>query len=172
MFLTLALAAVTAAATPTPPPAPPAPNATAAPRVKATPAPPKDTTDEDANRVGISGVWEVALQGPTGVQYTHFKLTQNGTILTGQYLDGSGKKFPVTGTIDGKSVRLIVTLSGAPPLLFTGTEDGNTDMVGTLDNSKDVIGFTAAYRPKYKWVDNLTPGTGGIGNPGNPGVPR
>lgn len=177
MFLvpTLALATLTAtaapSASPTPPPAPPAVQSKIASPAKAnpkaTPAPPKDT---DENRVGISGVWEVAIQGPTGVQYTHFKLTQTGTVLTGQYLDGNGKKFPVTGTLDGKNVRLIVTMPDTSPLMFTGTEDGGTDMVGTLDNSKDVIGFTAAYRPKYKWIDNLTPGTGGLGNPG--GVPQ
>jgi hypothetical protein len=179
----LAIAALTNlpahAQTATPPPPPPAPTATPAPKTDsatinvggrktpATPAPPKDT---DENRVGISGVWEVAIQGPTGVTYTHFKLTQTGTVLTGTYLDGSGKKFPISGTISGKDVRLIVTMPNAAPLLFSGTEDGGTDMVGTIDNSKDVIGFTAEYRPKYKWIDNLTPGTGGLGNPG--GVPQ
>ena len=29
----------------------------------------------------------------------------------------------------------------------------------------DYVGFTAAYRPKYKWIDNLSP------NPGLPGTP-
>jgi hypothetical protein len=133
----------------------------------ATPAPPKDV---DANRVGISGVWEVAIQEASGVRYTHFKLTQTGTVLTGQYLDGNGKKYPVSGTISGKDVRLIVTMPNTAPLMFTGTQDGGTDMVGTIDNTKDVVGFTAEYRPKYKWIDNLTPGTGGLGNPG--GIPQ
>lgn len=136
-------------------------------KTAATPAPPKDT---DENRVGISGVWEVAIQRPDGVVYTHFKLTQTGTVLTGEYLDEKGKKFPLSGTIDGKNVRVIVTLPGTAPLLFNGSQDGGTDMVGTLDSTKDIVGFTAAYRPKYKWIDNLTPGGGGLGNPGN-GVP-
>lgn len=136
-------------------------------KAAATPAPPKDV---DGNRVGISGVWEVAIQRPDGVVYTHFKLTQTGTVLTGTYLDTNGKKYPLSGTIDGKSVKVIVTLPGSPPLLFNGSQDGGTDMVGTLDSTKDVVGFTAAYRPKYKWIDNLTPGTGGMGNPGG-GIP-
>lgn len=136
------------------------------PNVKATPAPPKDTED---NRVGISGVWEVAMQRPTGVVYTHFKLTQKGDVLTGTYLDEKGKKFPLTGTVDGKSVKVIVTMPDSAPLLFSAEQDGGTDMIGTVDGTADnTIGFTAEYRPKYKWIDNLTPGTGGITNPGVP----
>jgi hypothetical protein len=156
----------------TPPPPPPAPTASATPQVQvplqspkpkgtATPAPPKD---EDANRVGISGVWEVAIQQPDKVVYTHFKLEQKGTVLTGQYLDADGKKFPLTGSIDGKNVRVVVSLSNGSALVFNGTQDAGLDMMGTLETSKDVIGFTAAYRPKYKWIDNLAPGGSGIGN--------
>lgn len=169
----------------TPPPPPPAPNATATPALPPgalpspgansvqvtlptakpkgtpTPAPPKDP---DLNRVGISGVWEVAIQQPSEVVYTHFKLDQKGSVLSGQYLDTSGKKFPLSGSIDGKNVRVVVSLPNGTALVFNGTEDGGLDMVGTLDNSKDVIGFTASYRPKYKWIDNLTPGAGGMGN--------
>jgi hypothetical protein len=132
---------------------------------KATPAPPKDV---DENRVGISGVWEIAIQDPSGVVYTHFKLTQNGSAITGQYLDDKGKKFPLAGTVDGKTVRVVVTMPDGTALVFSGTQDGGTDMVGTLNTAKDLVGFTAAYRPKYKWIDNLTPGTGGMGNPGYP----
>jgi hypothetical protein len=112
-------------------------------------------------------VWEVAIQEPNNVVYTHFKLEQKGNTLTGQYLDASGKKFPLTGAVDGKTVRVVVSLPNGSALVFNGTQDGGLDMVGTIDTSKDVIGFTAAYRPKYKWIDNLTPGAGGMGN----GVP-
>jgi hypothetical protein len=157
----------------TPPPPPPAPVASATPQAQtslpaspkpkgsATPAPPKD---EDANRVGISGVWEIAIQQPDRVVYTHFKLEQKGTILTGQYLDSDGKKYPLTGSVDGKNVRVVVSMPNGSALVFNGTQDGGLDMVGTLDTTKDTIGFTASYRPKYKWIDNLTPGTGGMGS--------
>jgi hypothetical protein len=182
-FLSVATAALFVAPvhaqTATPPPAPPAPNATAAPTLPpnslpaspapkgtATPAPPKDP---DVNRVGISGVWEVAIQEPSQVVYTHFKLEQKGAVLTGQYLDGDGKKFPLSGSIDGKNVRVVVSLPNGTAMIFNGTQDGGLDMVGTLDTSKDIIGFTASYRPKYKWIENLTPGAGGLGN-GN-GIP-
>lgn len=137
---------------------------TAKPKTGATPAPPKD---EDANRVGISGVWEVAIQQPDNVQYVHFKLDQKGSALTGQYLDGNGKKYPLAGSVDGKNVRVVVSLPNGTALIFNGTQDAGSDMVGTLDNAKDVVGFTASYRPKYKWIDNLSPGAGGLGN----GVP-
>lgn len=172
------LAAPALAQTATPPPVPaPMPTASAdtikatfPTGSKATPAPPKDV---DANRIGISGVWEIAIQDASGVVYTHFKLAQKGTALTGQYLDDRGKKFPLAGTVDGKNVRVVVTMQDGTALVFSGTQDGGTDMVGTLNTAKDLVGFTAEYRPKYKWIDNLTPGTGGITNPGYPqsGIP-
>lgn len=184
-----------AQAVPTAPPPPPPPNATPTPMLPpgvlpstppqnatvtfpqgkshATPAPPKDP---DANRIGISGIWEVALQQTSGVQYTHFKITQSGSILTGTYLDGSNKKFPLSGSIDGKAVRVVVSLPDGSDIVFNGTQDGNTDMVGTMDTAKDTIGFTAEYRPKYKWTDNLNPSPGGMlpgagGGGANPGTP-
>ena len=134
-------------------------------RGRATPAPPKD---EDANRVGISGVWEIAIQNSSGVVYTHFKLAQTGNVLTGQYLDTNGKKYPLSGTVEGKTVRVVVSMPNGTALVFNGDQEGGTDMVGTIDTAKDLVGFTAAYRPKYKWLDNLSPTpTGGAGT----GVP-
>ncbi|HLI94855.1 MAG TPA: hypothetical protein VKT72_02080 [Candidatus Baltobacteraceae bacterium] len=149
-----------------PQPAPPAQTQLPAANATATPAPPKDV---DANRIGISGVWEVQIQRSDGTVYTHFKLAQSSSGLSGQYLDEHGKKFPLQGTVDGKDVHIVVTLADGTALVFTGNVDGNTDMAGTLDSSKDTVGFTAEYRPKYKWIDNLSPNP--VGNPGNPGVP-
>jgi hypothetical protein len=132
------------------------------PKAKASPKP---AGDDDAQRVGISGVWEVQIQNDSGTVYTHFKLTQNGNGLTGQYLDTNGKKYPIAGTVDGKEVHLVVSMPDGSALVFEGSVDQNTDMAGTLQTAKDLIGFTAAYRPKYKWIDNLSP------NPGLPGTP-
>lgn len=131
---------------------------------KTTPAP-KPQPDSDDKRVGISGVWEVQIQNASGTVYTHFKLTQTANGLTGQYLDDKGKKFPIAGTIDGKDVHLVVSLADGTALVFSGNVEGNSDMAGTLETAKDMVGFTAAYRPKYKWIDNLSP------NPGLPGQP-
>ncbi|MFN2449788.1 MAG: hypothetical protein ABR508_08345 [Candidatus Baltobacteraceae bacterium] len=163
----------TVAPTPVLPPGvlPQAPGSTAGVTIggkpKATPAPPKDTEE---NRVGITGVWEVALQKTDGVVYSHFKITQIGTALTGVYLDENGKRFPLAGTNDGKKVQLVVSLANGNTLRFSGAAEGNSDMVGTLTTSNDLLGFTAAYRPKYKWIDNISPGGSGLGGmSGNPG---
>jgi hypothetical protein len=133
------------------------------PKTSATPAPPKDT--EDAKRVGISGVWEVQIQQSSNTVYTHFKLDQKGDELTGQYLDTNGKKYPLAGSVNTKDVHLVVSMPDGSALVFDGTVEGGMDMAGTITTSKDTVGFTAAYRPKYKWLDNLSP------NPGLPGTP-
>jgi hypothetical protein len=159
-------AAQTAAPTPLPAPPLPKPTASASATIKvpakATPAPPKETA---APRVGISGVWEIQIQRLTGVTYTHFKIDQKDNVLTGQYLDADGKKYPLFGSIDGKNVRVVVSMPNGTTLTFTGTHDAFTDMIGMLALSNESIPFTAAYRPKYNWLDNLAPGTGGMGVP-------
>jgi hypothetical protein len=136
----------------------------------ATPPPPGNLQPP---RIGLSGVWEIAIQTDTTTNYTHFKLEQSGAALTGQYLDTNGKKYPLTGSVDGKDVHVVVTMPDGSALVFDGSEEGGTDMVGTVTTPKAVVGFTAAYRPKYNWMDNLNPGTGGMGIPnGTPsGVP-
>lgn len=171
LFLSVAAGVLTLgllAAAPPPAPAPqvPAPQPTPTPQLqipttgktKATPTP-APPVDEDAKRVGISGVWEVQIQQANATVYTHFKLDQTGTALTGQYLDTNGKKYPLAGDIDQKDVHIVVTMPSGS-LVFSGTVEANTDMAGTLDLSKDTVGFTAAYRPKYKWIDNLSPNPG------------
>ena len=167
----LALAAQSAARAAAPTPAPsiapaipaPAPAASAKPAAaKATPAPPKDTTPP---RVGISGVWEIQIQRLTGVTYAHFKIDQKDNVLTGQYLDTDGKKYPLFGSIDGKTVRVVVSMPNGTTLTFSGTQDAFSDMIGMLALTNETVPFTAAYRPKYNWLDNLAPGTGGMGVP-------
>ena len=153
---------------PTPPPSgplpAPAPAASASIKInpKATPAPPKDTS---VKRVGISGVWEIAIQRMTGVTYTHFKIDQKDNVLTGEYLDADGKKFPLFGSIDAKNVRVVVSLPTGATLVFTATVDGFTDMIGMIAMTNESVPFTAGYRPKYNWLDNLSPSTGGMGVP-------
>jgi hypothetical protein len=168
-IVALALAAGSFAAAqsaPTPPPSAPlpAPAASASIKVnpKATPAPPKDTS---VKRIGISGVWEIAIQRISGVTYTHFKIDQKDNVLTGEYLDVDGKKFPLFGSIDAKNVRVVVSLPTGATLVFTGTVDSFSDMIGMIAMTSESVPFTAAYRPKYNWLDNLSPGTGGMGVP-------
>lgn len=127
-------------------------------KAKPTPAPPV----QKSNRVGISGVWEVQIQRSSGTTYTHFKIDQNGDLLTGQYLDKNGKRYPIEGSLDGKVVHLVVSLPNGKSMTFSGTQDGGTDMLGMVKMATDAVGFTASYRPKYKWIDNLNATPGGM----------
>ena len=171
---------VTPAAAATPPPTPPPigapanpqPNATVFPapavtpsemppgmpygKAKATPSPPPNA------RKGLDGVWEVQIQHPSGTDYTHFAIRQQGDALNGTYLDARGKKYPLVGTVDGTAVRLIVTLSNGTTILMEGKLDGTTDMVGILTLPDTQLPFTASYRAKEKWIDNVNPSPGGM----------
>ena len=166
------LATFTPAPDVTQPPVTPTPAATTyplgkQPRTRPTPAPPKDL------RKGLEGVWEVALQAPSlpAAIYTHFKLKQDQNALTGVYLDNAGKQFALAGAIDGKTVRVVVTLADGTTLVFNATVDGTTDMLGTMTDGKGtMMYFTAAYRPKENFLDNLSPAPslGGMGSGGAP----
>jgi len=112
-------------------------------------------------------VWEVAIQRPDTTDYTHFAIKQQGDALSGTYLDGRGKKYPLAGTVDGESVRLIVTMPNGTTLLLEGKLDGTTDMVGMLTAPDGQVPFTAAYRAKEKWIENVNASPGGIPQPGS-----
>jgi hypothetical protein len=173
------LAAAAATPPPTPPPigAPPAPGTpgpaasvftlpettpSAAPsgKVKPTPSPPPNA------RKGLDGVWEVAIQRSNGTDYTHFAVRQQGDALNGTYLDAHGTKYPLAGTVEGQDVRLIVTMPNGTTLLLEGKLDGTTDMIGMLTTPDGQLPFTAGYRAKEKWIENVNPSPGGISQPG------
>ncbi|MBV9717832.1 MAG: hypothetical protein JOZ77_00815 [Candidatus Eremiobacteraeota bacterium] len=137
------------------------PAATPAPAGKATPTPPPDA------RKGLDGVWEVQIQHANGTDYTHFQVKQQGDSLAGTYLDTAGKKYPLSGSIDGAAVRMIVTMPNGTTILLEGKLDGTTDMVGMLTTPQGQTAFTAAYRAKGKWIDNINPSPGGIPQPGS-----
>jgi hypothetical protein len=167
------------AAAATPPPTPPPigtpatpgpaasvitlPGASPAPKTygKPTPSPPPNA------RKGLDGVWEVEIQHPSTTDYTHFAIKQQGDALTGTYLDARGKKYPIAGSVDGESVRLIVTMPNGTTLLLEGKLDGTTDMIGMLTTPDGQTPFTAAYRAKEKWIENVNPSPGGISQPGS-----
>ena len=118
-------------------------------------------------RKGLEGVWEVQIQHPTVTDYTHFRLTQQGNTLTGTYLDTKGRRYPLAGSVDGQAVRLIVTMPNGTTLLLEGKLDGTTDMVGMLTMPDGQLPFTASYRAKEKWIENVNPSPGGISQPGS-----
>lgn len=125
-------------------------------------APPED------GRKGLEGVWEVVIQAPgDDPQYNHLKLKQNGSVITGIYLDNqhNNKKYPVAGSVDAKTIHLVVTKDDGTTITLTGQVDGTTDMVGLMQEGGQQVAFTAAYRPKYKFLDTISPGApGGLGS--------
>jgi hypothetical protein len=135
----------------------------AAPSGSPSPTPPPNA------RKGLEGVWEVQIQHGSLTDYTHFKLAQAGSTLSGTYLDTGGKRYPLAGSVDGQAVRLIVTMPDGTTMLMEGRLDGTTDMIGMLTTSKEQVPFTAAYRPKEKWIENVNPAPGGLGMPNGPG---
>lgn len=157
--------AVTAPATPTPLPAlqnmlGPAPAGSTKPG--ATPSPPPDA------RKGLDGVWEVQIQRGANTQYEHFKLKQTGNAVSGIYLTQHNKKYPLAGSVDGRTIRMVVSMPDGSTILMQGRLDGTTDMIGMFTDPKESVPFTAAYRAKVKWINNLNanPGLGGIGTGG------
>ena len=186
-FLGAAQASSVLRATSTPPPPPPlpvprsgasAPAATPTPAVPATPAArPKATPSpappaSEPGRVGLSGVWEVQIQRESETTYAHFKLTEKGGVLSGVYMDPKGKQFPLAGSVDVKTVHLVVSMPDGSTVTFEGTQDNDTDMLGLMTAAKENVAFTAAYRPKEKFIDNITPGAGGLGGLGGGQGPR
>jgi hypothetical protein len=175
--------AVAALATPPPTPPPigqttPGPAATVFPLPTVTPSaepsvPMKGTkvrpspTPPPNARKGLDGVWEVAIQHSNSTDYTHFAVKQDGGTLTGTYLDAKGKRYPLAGSVDGQDIRLIVTMPNGTTLLLEGKLDGTSDMVGMLTMPDGTVPFTAAYRAKEKWIDNVNPSPGGISQPGS-----
>jgi len=148
-----------------PPNEPQLPPASPGPKTSASPTPPPDA------RKGIEGVWEVEIQRDNLTDYTHFKLAQTGSTLTGTYLDAKGKRYPLAGSVDGQAIRLIVTMPDGTTMLMEGRLDGTTDMIGMLTTPKEQVPFTASYRPKEKWIENVNPGPGGFGMPNGAGSP-
>jgi hypothetical protein len=47
-----------------------------------------------------------------------------------------------------------------------GKLDGTTDMVGMLTAAGGQLPFTASYRAKEKWIENVNPSPGGVSQPG------
>ncbi|HEX4013606.1 MAG TPA: hypothetical protein VHX17_06945 [Candidatus Cybelea sp.] len=166
---------INGAVTPPPPPAAPLdapsnlPTPSASFPVGGTPPPAKSTATPSpppSARKGLDGVWEVAIQHPNTTDYTHFYIRQQGDQLSGTYLDSKNKKYPLVGTLEGQNIRLIVTLPGGTTILAEARLDGTTDMVGILTMPGGDTPFTASYRAKEKWIENINASPGGISQPG------
>jgi hypothetical protein len=134
-----------------------------APSGSSAPTPPPNA------RKGIEGVWEVQIQRGSQTEYTHLLITQDGSTLAGTYVNSKGKKFPIAGSLDGQSVRLVVTMADGTSITMEGRLDGTTDMIGYFTTPQEQVTFTAAYRAKSKFMDNLNAAPGGMGAGGGGG---
>jgi hypothetical protein len=123
---------------------------------RGTPTPPPN------RRIGLDGVWEIQIQRGANTTYEHMKLTQTGTTLTGMYLTRSKKQYPLTGSLDGRDIRVVVSLPDGSTILLSGRVDGTTDMIGMFTDSKERVPFTAAYRAKQNWMENINAQPGGL----------
>ncbi len=128
----------------------------AAPHGSPSPPPPQ--------RVGIEGVWELAIQQGANTTYAHLKLKQRQDALTGTYLDPSNKPSPAVGVVDGGNVRIVVSLRDGSSIVFEARLDGTTDMVGMMTTPTGEIPFTGDYRPKENFFDNLNENPTGLTN--------
>jgi hypothetical protein len=54
-------------------------------------------------------------------------------------------------------------------MTFTAQLDGTTDMLGMLTSTSESTPFTAAYRPKENFLDNISASPGGMGGPSSGG---
>jgi hypothetical protein len=129
----------------------------------ATPSPPPNP------RNGLEGVWEMVIQRADQPEYVHFNLKQTGNDLIGTYRDKAGKIYPLSGTVDGQHFRMIVTLPNGTSALLEGRLDGTSDMVGKLTTPQEEAYFTASWRPKEKWIENINASPGGMGGGGSAG---
>lgn len=162
---------------PTLPPLGPSSNASpgqaTVPLNRATPVPSgSPSAPPDDGRKGLEGVWEVVIQRMNDDPlYDHIKLTQKENVLTGVFLDNQNhnKQYPLAGSVDGNNIHLVVTKDDGTTMTFNGTVDGTTDMIGMMQRGTETIAFTAAYRPKYKFIDSIAPGTGMPGTGGTGG---
>jgi hypothetical protein len=137
------------------------------PNAHGTPAPPAQV------RKGLDGVWEVQIQRGEKTQYEHMNLLQTGQTISGTFLTTDKKKFPITGSLDSQNnVRLVVSLPDGTTILLAARVDGTTDMLGMFTDSAESVPFTAAYRPKENWLENINAQPGGLGGgTGGPGGP-
>jgi hypothetical protein len=134
------------------------PNPKSKPGTKGTPSPPPQV------RKGLDGVWEIEIQRGPKTDYEHMNLLQTGQSLTGTYLTKDKKKYPITGSLDEQSnVRLVVSLPDGTTILLEARVDGTTDMLGMFTDAAERVPFTAAYRPKENWLENINAQPGGLG---------
>jgi hypothetical protein len=94
----------------------------------------------------VAGKWEITIKTPGGDRPATATLTEENGNLTGILASEVGEA-PITGTIDGKSVKLAftaVTPNGNLPITMTGDIDGDSILNGKAEIAgMGVMEFTA-----------------------------
>lgn len=83
-----------------------------------------------ADKVDMTGKWNLAVTTPKGTGNPVFMLTQTGDKLTGNY-EGRFGKSPVTGSVNGKAFEIKFTMDKVP-ITYKGKIDGKK-ISGTVD---------------------------------------
>ena len=93
------------------------------------------STSTTTTGVGYAGKWDVLVKTPGGDFPATASLVDEGGKLTGTFGSQMGE-VPVTGVVDGKSVKLTMTAqtpSGAMNVTLTGDLDGDSIVNGKAD---------------------------------------
>ena len=81
-----------------------------------------------ADEASLAGIWNLKIVSPQGTRTPLMTLTQDGSVLTGNYKGMRGEA-PIAGTVHGNAFELTVKLEGAGTSLvvqYKGTVTGNT----------------------------------------------
>lgn len=117
-------------------------------------------------------MWEIEIQRGPKTQYEHMNLLQHGDAITGIYLTADKKRYPIAGSVDAQNnVRLVISLPDGTTILMEGLVDNLTDMRGMFTDPTERVPFTAAYRPKENWIENINASPGGLGGGTGSGPP-
>jgi hypothetical protein len=138
-----------------------------------TPEPEPSGTPTSPAFATLDGSWEVQFQYIDHTDYSYIDIAQatDGT-LSGNWRV-NGKKYPFTGTYDGRLINLLVA-GPSGNITWAGYVDAASDMVGTVDlgdGKTDKTAFTAEHRPssKGKFFKDEPNAQKGSGTPGVPG---
>jgi hypothetical protein len=141
-----------------------------------TPEPEPSGTPTSPAFATLDGSWEVQLQYIDHTDYSYLDIKQGTDDTLSGVWRYEGKKYPFTGTYDGRLFNLLVA-GPKGNLTWSGYVEAASDMVGTVDlgNTPDKTAFTAEHRASskgkfFKDEPNApkggTPGVPGGGFPG------
>ncbi len=101
-----------------------------------------------ADKVDVTGTWEVEIEIAGQQGMPTFELKQEGNEFIGIYKGNFGEQ-EVTGTVDGDKVEFSFEIQDGAVATYTGTIDGDT-MKGEANYADQASGEWTAKRKKKK----------------------